>query len=147
MSVILHGATPVGDFLTCFAAISESSIGAHRILQPPPRQRLFLDVTPVLPVRLAIGHLHLPGSFSARSAANAGSSYSESEARTARRAEPRKPTSASSCTIAVTCHEHGNVDCVDKADLEGIDGEGYIGALFAASLRHGQVPGLNPRMH
>src|SRR5215471_20859469 len=49
--------------------------------------------------------------------------------------------------IPVSRHEHGNVDCVAKADLEGVDGERYIGALFAAGLGHGQVPGLNPSMH
>jgi len=49
--------------------------------------------------------------------------------------------------ISVSCHEHGNVDLVAEADLQGIDGKGHIDALLTARLRHGQVLGLNPRMH
>ncbi len=44
-------------------------------------------------------------------------------------------------------HEHGNVDCAAQANLKGIDGKGHVDTLLTARLRHGQVPGLNPRMH
>src|SRR5437763_10741449 len=36
--------------------------------------------------------------------------------------------------VAVSCHEHGNVDCTAEADLKRVDGKGDVDALLTQRL-------------